>query len=34
MNPQGLFPMAIVAIVLELFLVCSYRDRFAGILQP
>jgi len=26
--------MAIVVMVLELFLVCSYRDRFAGILRP
>ena len=34
MNPEGLFPMAILAMVLELFLVWSYRDRFAGILRP
>jgi putative oxidoreductase len=34
MNPEGLFPMAILAVVLELFLVWSYRDRFAGILRP
>ncbi|PWT84428.1 MAG: hypothetical protein C5B58_04730 [Acidobacteria bacterium] len=34
MDPKGLFPMAIIAIVLELFLVWSYRDRFAGILRP
>jgi uncharacterized membrane protein YphA (DoxX/SURF4 family) len=34
MNPQGLFPMAILVMVLELFLVWSYRDRFAGILRP
>ena len=34
MNPQGLFPMAILIMVLELFLVWSYRDRFAGILRP
>src|SRR5437667_2322450 len=33
MNPEGL-PMAIVVAVLELFLVWSYRDRFAGILRP
>src|SRR4030095_13334167 len=32
-DPKGLFPMAIVAIVLELFLVWSYRDRFVGILR-
>src|SRR5712691_9516696 len=34
MNPQGLFPMAILVMALELFLVCSYRNRFAGILRP
>ena len=34
MDPKGLFPMAILAVVLELFLVWSYRDRFAGILRP
>ena len=34
MNPQGLFPGAIVVMALELFLVWSYRDRFAGILRP
>jgi len=34
MDPKGLFPMAIIAIVLELFLVWSYRDRFVGILRP
>jgi putative oxidoreductase len=34
MNPEGLFPMAILVMVLELFLVWSYRDRFAGILRP
>jgi putative oxidoreductase len=34
MDPQGLFPMAIVVMTLELFLVWSYRDRFAGILRP
>jgi uncharacterized membrane protein YphA (DoxX/SURF4 family) len=33
MAPEGL-PMAIVVAVLELFLVWSYRDRFAGILRP
>ena len=33
MDPKGL-PMAIVVTVLELFLVWSYRDRFAGILRP
>jgi putative oxidoreductase len=33
MNPEGL-PMAIVVAVLDLFLVWSYRDRFAGILRP
>ena len=33
MDPKGLFPMAIIALVLELFLVWSYRDRFAGILR-
>src|SRR5437899_12688309 len=32
-DPRGL-PMAIVITVLELFLVWSYRDRFAGILRP
>src|SRR6516164_6803457 len=34
MDPQGLFLMAIVVMALELFLVSSYRDRFAGILRP
>jgi uncharacterized membrane protein YphA (DoxX/SURF4 family) len=34
MDPKGLVPMAIVVAVLELFLVWSYRDRFAGILRP
>ena len=34
MDPKGLFPMAILAVVVELFLVWSYRDRFAGILRP
>lgn len=33
MNPEGL-PIAIVVAVLELFLIWSYRDRFAGILRP
>jgi uncharacterized membrane protein YphA (DoxX/SURF4 family) len=33
MAPEGL-PPAVVVTVLELFLICSYRDRFAGILQP
>jgi putative oxidoreductase len=33
MAPEGL-PPAVVVSVLELFLVWSYRDRFAGILQP
>ena len=33
MDPKGL-PMAIVVTVLELFLVWSYRHRFAGILRP
>ena len=33
MAPEGL-PMAVVVAVLELFLVWSYRDRFAGILRP
>jgi putative oxidoreductase len=33
MAPEGL-PMATVVAVLELFLVWSYRDRFAGILRP
>jgi putative oxidoreductase len=33
MAPEGL-AMAIVVAVLELFLVWSYRDRFAGILRP
>ena len=33
MAPEGL-PPALVVTVLELFLVWSYRDRFAGILQP
>ncbi|MGB9476691.1 MAG: hypothetical protein WCE87_16630 [Candidatus Udaeobacter sp.] len=33
MAPEGL-PPAIVVAVLELFLVWSYRDRFAGILRP
>ena len=33
MAPEGL-PPAVVVTVLELFLVWSYRDRFAGILQP
>jgi putative oxidoreductase len=33
MAPEGLPPAAVVT-VLELFLVWSYRDRFAGILRP
>jgi putative oxidoreductase len=33
MAPEGL-PPAVVVTVLELFLIWSYRDRFAGILQP
>ena len=33
MAPEGL-PPAVVATILELFLVWSYRDRFAGILRP
>ncbi len=33
MDPKGL-PMAIVVTAFELFLVWSYRDRFAGILRP
>ena len=33
MAPAGL-PPAVVVTVLELFLVWSYRDRFAGILRP
>lgn len=33
MAPEGL-PMALVFAVIELFLVWSYRDRFAGILRP
>ena len=33
MAPEGL-PMALVFAVVELFLIWSYRDRFAGILQP
>ena len=33
MAPEGL-AMAIVVTLLELFLVWSYRDRFAGILRP
>ena len=33
MAPEGLTP-AVVVTVLELFLVWSYRDRFAGILRP
>jgi len=33
MAPEGL-PPAIVVTILELFLVWSYRDRFAGILRP
>jgi putative oxidoreductase len=33
MDPKGL-PTAIVVAVFQLFLVWSYRDRFAGILRP
>ena len=33
MAPEGL-PPAVVVTVFELFLVWSYRDRFAGILSP
>lgn len=33
MAPEGL-PIAIVVAVLDLFLIWSYRDRFAGILSP
>jgi len=33
MAPEGL-PIAIVVAVLDLFLIWSYRDRFAGILTP
>ena len=33
MAPEGL-PPAVVVTVLELFLIWSYRHRFAGILQP
>jgi putative oxidoreductase len=33
MAPEGL-PMALVFVVVELFLIWSYRDRFAGILRP
>ena len=33
MAPAGL-PSAVVVTILELFLVWSYRDRFAGILRP
>jgi putative oxidoreductase len=33
MAPEGLAP-GIVVTILELFLVWSYRDRFAGILRP
>jgi len=33
MAPEGL-PPAVVVTVLELFLVWSYRDRFAGVLRP
>jgi putative oxidoreductase len=33
MAPAGL-PPAVVVTILELFLVWSYRDRFAGILRP
>jgi putative oxidoreductase len=33
MAPEGIAP-GIVVTVLELFLVWSYRDRFAGILRP
>jgi hypothetical protein len=32
MAPEGL-PMALVFAAMELFLVWSYRDRFAGILR-
>jgi putative oxidoreductase len=33
MAPEGL-PPAVIVTILELFLVWSYRDRFAGILSP
>jgi len=33
MAPEGL-PIAIVVALLDLFLIWSYRDRFAGILTP
>ncbi len=33
MAPEGL-PPAIVVTVLELFLLCRYRDAFAGLLRP
>ena len=33
MEPSGL-PMALVFAAIELFLIWSYRDRFAGILRP
>ncbi len=33
MAPEGL-PPAVVVTILELFLVWSYRDRFAGVLRP
>jgi putative oxidoreductase len=33
MAPEGL-PMAITVAVLDVFLIWSYRDRFAGILRP
>jgi putative oxidoreductase len=33
MAPEGL-PIAIVVAVLDVFLIWSYRDRFAGILRP
>jgi len=33
MAPEG-FPPAIVVTVLELFLLCRYRDAFAGLLRP
>ena len=33
MAPEGL-PMALVFVAVELFLIWSYRDRFAGILRP
>ena len=33
MAPEGL-PPAVVVTILQLFLVWSYRDRFAGILKP